>query len=149
MNSEEALRWLEPARGGVFVDCTLGLGGHSQALLDNGASRVVAIDRDAEAIAMARERLNPYGDRVDIVHADYRDLAAVLDARGLAAVDRVLADLGVSSMQLDAMERGFHDHDVLMRITGDTIALSPPLIISESQIGELFETIEKLIKAVT
>jgi 16S rRNA (cytosine1402-N4)-methyltransferase len=103
----EALRWLEPARGGVFVDCTLGLGGHSQALLDGGASRVVAIDRDAEAIGMARERLGAYGDRVDIAHANYRDLGAVLDARGLAAVDGVLADLGVSSMQLDTMERGF------------------------------------------
>jgi 16S rRNA (cytosine1402-N4)-methyltransferase len=103
----EALRWLEPARGGVFVDCTLGLGGHSQALLDGGASRVVAIDRDAEAIAMARERLDAFGDRVDIAHANYRDLAAVLDARGLSAVDGVLADLGVSSMQLDAVERGF------------------------------------------
>ena len=103
----EALRWLGPARGGVFVDCTLGLGGHSQALLDGGASRVVAIDRDAEAIAMARERLDGYGDRVDIVHADYRDLGAVLDARGLGTVDGVLADLGVSSMQLDAVERGF------------------------------------------
>jgi 16S rRNA (cytosine1402-N4)-methyltransferase len=103
----EALRWLEPARGGVFVDCTLGLGGHTQALLEGGASRVIAIDRDTEAIAMARERLDPYGDRVDIAHADYRDLGAVLDARGLATVDGVLADLGVSSMQLDAVERGF------------------------------------------
>jgi 16S rRNA (cytosine1402-N4)-methyltransferase len=103
----EALRWLEPARGGVFVDCTLGLGGHSQALLEGGASRVIAIDRDTEAIAMARERLDAYGDRVNIVHADYRDLGAVLDARGVAAVDGVLADLGVSSMQLDAVERGF------------------------------------------
>ena len=103
----EALRWLEPARGGVFVDCTLGLGGHSQALLDGGASRVVAIDRDAEAIAMARERLDGYGDRLDIAHGDYRNLGAVLDARGLDAVDGVLADLGVSSMQLDAAERGF------------------------------------------
>jgi 16S rRNA (cytosine1402-N4)-methyltransferase len=103
----EALRWLEPARGGVFVDCTLGLGGHSQALLESGASRVIAIDRDTEAIALARERLDAYGDRVDIVHANYRDLGAVLDARGVAAVDGVLADLGVSSMQLDAVERGF------------------------------------------
>jgi 16S rRNA (cytosine1402-N4)-methyltransferase len=103
----EALRWLEPARGGVFVDCTLGLGGHTAALLEGGASRVVAIDRDREAIAMARERLGGFGDRLEIAHADYRDLAAVLDARGLPAVDGVLADLGVSSMQLDAAERGF------------------------------------------
>jgi 16S rRNA (cytosine1402-N4)-methyltransferase len=103
----EALRWLEPARGGVFVDCTLGLGGHTSALLDGGASRVVALDRDAEAMAMARERLGAYGDRVEMVHADYRSLGAVLDARGLTAVDGVLADLGVSSLQLDAAERGF------------------------------------------
>jgi 16S rRNA (cytosine1402-N4)-methyltransferase len=103
----EALRWLEPGRGGVFVDCTLGLGGHSQALLEGGASRVVAIDRDAEAIAMARERLDVFGDRMDIAHANYRDIGAVLEARGLTAVDGVLADLGVSSMQLDALERGF------------------------------------------
>jgi 16S rRNA (cytosine1402-N4)-methyltransferase len=103
----EALRWLEPGRGGVFVDCTLGLGGHSQALLEGGASRVIAIDRDTEAIAMARERLDAYGDRVDIAHADYRDLGAVLDARGVGTVDGVLADLGVSSMQLDDPRRGF------------------------------------------
>jgi 16S rRNA (cytosine1402-N4)-methyltransferase len=103
----EALRWLEPARGGVFVDCTLGLGGHTTALLEGGASRVVAIDRDQEAIAMARQRLAAFGDRVDIAHADYRALPAVLEARGLAAVDGVLADLGVSSLQLDALERGF------------------------------------------
>ena len=103
----EALRWLEPARGGVFVDCTLGLGGHTSALLDGGAARVVALDRDAEAMGMARERLGAYGDRVEMVHADYRDLNAVLDARGLTTVDGVLADLGVSSMQLDAAERGF------------------------------------------
>jgi 16S rRNA (cytosine1402-N4)-methyltransferase len=103
----EALRWLEPARGGVFVDCTLGLGGHTSALLDGGAARVVALDRDAEAMAMARERLGAYGERVETVHADYRDLNAVLDARGLTSVDGVLADLGVSSMQLDAADRGF------------------------------------------
>jgi 16S rRNA (cytosine1402-N4)-methyltransferase len=103
----EALRWLEPARGGVFVDCTLGLGGHTAALLEGGASRVVAIDRDEEAIAMARQRLGAFGDRVDIVHADYRDLGAVLDDRRLEHIDGVLADLGVSSMQLDALDRGF------------------------------------------
>ena len=103
----EALRWLEPARGGVFVDCTLGLGGHTRALLEAGASRVVAIDRDEEAIAMARQRLEPMSDRVDVVHANYRDLTAVLDTRGLALVDGLLADLGVSSMQLDASDRGF------------------------------------------
>jgi 16S rRNA (cytosine1402-N4)-methyltransferase len=103
----EALRWLEPARGGVFVDCTLGAGGHAAALLDAGATRVVGIDRDEAALALARERLAAYGDRVETVHANYGALGEVLDARGLAVVDGLIADLGVSSMQLDEIERGF------------------------------------------
>jgi 16S rRNA (cytosine1402-N4)-methyltransferase len=103
----EALRWLEPARGGVFVDCTLGAGGHAAALLDAGATRVVGIDRDEAALALARERLAAYGDRVETVHANYGALGEVLDARGLAVVDGLIADLGVSSMQLDDIERGF------------------------------------------
>src|SRR5689334_2125026 len=103
----EALRWLEPARGGVFVDCTLGAGGHAAALLDAGATRVVGIDRDEAALALARERLAVYGDRVETVHANHGALGAVLDARGLVAVDGLIADLGVSSMQLDDVDRGF------------------------------------------
>jgi len=103
----EALRWLEPARGGVFVDCTLGAGGHAAALLDAGATRVVGIDRDETALALARERLAGYGDRVETVHANYGALGAVLEARGLEVVDGLIADLGVSSMQLDDLDRGF------------------------------------------
>ena len=98
---------LAPARGGLFVDCTLGLGGHARALLEAGATRVLGIDRDAEALAQAREALAPWGDRVEFVHADFRDLVAVLDARAIDAVDGVLADLGVSSLQLDGEGRGF------------------------------------------
>jgi 16S rRNA (cytosine1402-N4)-methyltransferase len=103
----EVLDYLAPARGGLFVDCTVGLGGHSAALLDAGASRLIGFDRDPGALAQARERLAPYGDRVELVHADYREVAARLDERGIDAVDGVLADLGVSSWQLDAPERGF------------------------------------------
>jgi len=103
----EALRWLEPARGGVFVDCTLGAGGHAAALLDAGATRVVGIDRDETALALARDRLAGYGDRVETVHANYGALGAVLEARGLEVVDGLIADLGVSSMQLDDLDRGF------------------------------------------
>ena len=69
----EVVQQLEPARGGVFVDCTVGLGGHTRALLDGGATRVVGFDRDAEALMIARLALSSYGDRVDLVHADYRD----------------------------------------------------------------------------
>jgi 16S rRNA (cytosine1402-N4)-methyltransferase len=103
----EIVELLAPARGGLFVDCTVGLGGHARALLDAGATRILALDRDPAALALARETLAPYGDRVTLVHADYRDLPRVLDEYGAAAVDGALADLGVSSMQLDAAGRGF------------------------------------------
>ncbi len=103
----EVVEHLEPGRGGVFVDCTVGLGGHARALLEAGASRLIGLDRDPAAVAAARDALSRFGDRVDVVHADYRQIAAVLDERGVAKVDGVLADLGVSSMQLDAPGRGF------------------------------------------
>jgi 16S rRNA (cytosine1402-N4)-methyltransferase len=103
----EVLSHLEPARGGVFVDCTVGLGGHSRALLEAGAARLLGFDRDPAALAHAREVLAPYGDRVELIHSDYRALEPQLEARGIAAVNGILADLGVSSMQLDADGRGF------------------------------------------
>jgi len=103
----EVIEQMEPARGGVFVDCTVGLGGHARALVDAGASRLIGLDRDPAAVAAARDALSGFGDRVEVVHADYRRMAEVLDERGVAKVDGVLADLGVSSMQLDAPGRGF------------------------------------------
>ena len=104
---DEVRTLLQPERGGTFVDCTVGLGGHARMLLEGGAARLVGIDRDRGALAIAGEGLAPFGDRVTLVHADYRDLASVLDARGIGAVSGVLADLGVSSMQLDGEGRGF------------------------------------------
>jgi 16S rRNA (cytosine1402-N4)-methyltransferase len=103
----EVLEHLEPSRGGLFIDCTVGLGGHARALLEGGASRLIGLDRDPAAVDAARSALSGFGDRVDIVHADYRRLNAVLDERGVTNVDGVLVDLGVSSMQLDAPGRGF------------------------------------------
>ncbi len=104
---DEVVEHLAPSRGGVFVDCTVGLGGHARVLLDAGATRLIGIDRDRDALARAGEVLTPFGDRVSLVHGDYRNLAEVLDERGIETVDGVLADLGVSSMQLDAPDRGF------------------------------------------
>jgi 16S rRNA (cytosine1402-N4)-methyltransferase len=104
---DEVRDLLQPQRGGTFVDCTLGLGGHARMLLAHGATRLIGIDRDADAIVVARAALHEFGDRVAVVHADYRDLGAVLDAQGVTAVAGVLADLGVSSMQLDREGRGF------------------------------------------
>ncbi|HEX7485499.1 MAG TPA: 16S rRNA (cytosine(1402)-N(4))-methyltransferase RsmH [Vicinamibacterales bacterium] len=103
----EVLLALAPARGGLFVDCTLGLGGHAAAVLEAGATRVIGIDRDEDALAIARERLARWVDQVDFVHADYREIGDVLDAHGGQAAAGILADLGVSSLQLDGEGRGF------------------------------------------
>jgi 16S rRNA (cytosine1402-N4)-methyltransferase len=104
---DEVRALLQPERGGTFVDCTVGLGGHARMVLEHGATRLVGIDRDTDALALAGAALEPFGDRVTLVHADYRDLAAVLAAHGVGPVSGVLADLGVSSMQLDREGRGF------------------------------------------
>jgi 16S rRNA (cytosine1402-N4)-methyltransferase len=103
----ETVDLLAPSRGGLFVDCTVGLGGHARALLDAGATRVLGLDRDPDALRAARARLEAFGERVELVHADYRDLGRVLDEHQIAGMDGALADLGVSSLQLDAEGRGF------------------------------------------
>jgi 16S rRNA (cytosine1402-N4)-methyltransferase len=94
--------------GAVMVDATLGLGGHTEAVLRRcDLARVVGIDRDEAALALAAERLAPFGQRFTGVHAVYDEILEVLGELGLDAVDAVLFDLGVSSMQLDVAERGF------------------------------------------
>src|SRR5688500_13986320 len=98
---------LQPERGGIFVDCTVGLGGHARMVLEHGAGRLIGIDRDPDALALAGAALEGFGDRVTLVHADYREIGAVLDAQGVQDVAGVVADLGVSSMQLDREGRGF------------------------------------------
>jgi 16S rRNA (cytosine1402-N4)-methyltransferase len=104
---EETLQHLAVERGGLYVDCTVGLGGHAAAMLQRGATRVIGLDRDREALALAATTLEPWAGRTDLVHADYRTIAAVLDARQIASIDGALADLGVSSLQLDGEGRGF------------------------------------------
>ena len=104
---DEATRLLQPERGGTYVDCTVGLGGHTRALLDRGADRVIGLDRDPQALTLAGRALEPFGTRVQLVHADYRTLDTVLDQMGVPLVAGALADLGVSSMQFDAEGRGF------------------------------------------
>jgi len=124
----EVLRYLQPERGGTFVDCTAGLGGHARAVVDAGATRLIGLDRDPDALAIAAEALAPWRDRVELVHADYRSLPDVLDRLGVTLVDGTLADLGVSSLQLDAPGRGFsfqRDEPLDMRMDrtgGDTAA---------------------------
>ncbi len=103
----EVVQALAPERGGLFVDCTVGLGGHAAAVLEAGARRLIGIDRDEDALAVARERLAGWSGQVELVHADYREIGRVLDARGIGGVDGILADLGVSSLQFDGEGRGF------------------------------------------
>jgi 16S rRNA (cytosine1402-N4)-methyltransferase len=126
--TSEVLAYLKPERGGLFVDCTVGLGGHSRALLEAGATRIIGFDRDASALEIARETLAPWSDRVELIHSDYRNVDDELDSRGVSMIDGALADLGVSSMQLDREGRGFsfqRDEPLDMRMdrsTGDTAA---------------------------
>jgi 16S rRNA (cytosine1402-N4)-methyltransferase len=103
----ETVALLEPSRGGLFVDCTVGLGGHARAILADGATRLIGLDRDMTALTIAAESLAAWRDRVELVHADYRELPSVLAVRGIDGIAGALADLGVSSMQFDTEGRGF------------------------------------------
>jgi 16S rRNA (cytosine1402-N4)-methyltransferase len=103
----EVVSFLRPRADGVYVDGTVGLGGHASALLGAGAGRLIGIDRDEAALAQAAPVLAEAGTRVDLVHADYRDLPRVLADRGLERVAGIVVDLGVSSLQLDDATRGF------------------------------------------
>ena len=105
----EVLSLLEPERGGVFVDGTLGGGGHAEAVLNAlpDSGRLYGIDRDDDALKAAGERLSRFGDRFTAIKGNFFDMKALLNAHGVTAVDGILLDLGVSSHQLDARERGF------------------------------------------
>jgi 16S rRNA (cytosine1402-N4)-methyltransferase len=107
----ESLERLAPERGGTFVDATLGLGGHAEALLAGWPGvELVGIDRDPQALERAARRLAPFGSRVRLVQANFHQLdkaLAGLGVRGVGSIAGVLADLGVSSLQLDTAERGF------------------------------------------
>ena len=103
----EVVARLDPRSDGLYLDCTVGAAGHTRALLEAGAGRILGLDRDPEALPFARATLASWSDRVELVHADFREIDRVLDERGIAIVDGAVADLGMSSMQLEAAGRGF------------------------------------------
>jgi 16S rRNA (cytosine1402-N4)-methyltransferase len=104
----EALEALNATSGGLFIDATLGMGGHSEGILQASPhNRVIGFDRDAEAMALAEQRLATFGERFTAVHADYRQLKSLLLEKGISSVNGIIADLGLSSYQLDTPERGF------------------------------------------
>lgn len=124
----------------VVVDATLGLGGHSEALLGSfPAARLIAIDRDPAALKLAGERLAPYGERATLVHAVYDELPDVLRRLSVPKVQGILFDLGVSSMQLDEAERGFayaQDAPLDMRMNQDA-GISAAEVLNTYPPGEL------------
>src|ERR1700737_4339164 len=105
---EEVLEWLRVKPDGTYVDATLGAGGHSAAIAQKLTSgRIVSLDRDAQALELAQERLKTFGEKVTLAQAPFSRIAEVAHELGIPGVDGVLADLGVSSMQLDQAARGF------------------------------------------
>jgi 16S rRNA (cytosine1402-N4)-methyltransferase len=105
---EEVLEWLRIRPDGIYVDATLGAAGHSEAIaarLDSG--RLISLDQDAQALQIGQERLRKFGSKVNCVLSPFSRIAEVVHELGIPMVDGVLADLGVSSMQLDRPERGF------------------------------------------
>src|SRR5438445_6657480 len=116
----ETIELLAAGRGGLFVDCTVGLGGHSEAILQASSdAQVLGIDRDEEALELARKRLAEFGGRFRAYAADFRELTRVLARAKVSTPRGILADLGVSSLQLDSPSRGFsfrHEAPLDMRM---------------------------------
>lgn len=142
----ETLGMLDAGRGGIFIDATLGPGGHSELILEaSPAARVIGLDRDAEVIEIARRRLAGYGERFMAVHSDYRRLKEILQGMGIESVAGILADLGISSYQLDTAERGFSFReagqgaplDMRMDRTRDLTAADLVNTLSERELADL------------
>jgi len=105
---DEILRWLQIRADGIYVDATAGTGGHAVEIAKRLASgRLVGIDRDAQALEIARERLKPYGERVTLVQGNFSSIGEIAARLNIPSVDGIVADLGVSSLQLDTLDRGF------------------------------------------
>jgi len=145
---ERCVELLAPALdrpGAVLVDATLGMGGHSEAFLERFLdARLVGLDRDTDALRLAGERLERFGDRVSLVHTVYDGIADAAASVGLARVDAVLFDLGVSSLQLDLADRGFayaRDAPLDMRMdqTRGTTAAEVIATYPEGALRRIFE----------
>jgi 16S rRNA (cytosine1402-N4)-methyltransferase len=144
---DRTIELLAPAlsrEGALLVDATLGMAGHAEAFLEKFPSlHLVGIDRDLDALAIARARLAPFGERVHLVHAVYDALGSVLAGLGMPKVSGILFDLGVSSLQLDRVERGFSyskDAPLDMRMDA-TSALTAETVLatySESELRRIF-----------
>lgn len=127
-------------RRAVVVDCTLGMGGHSEAILQRFENvHLIGLDRDEQALALAGARLEPFADRIDLVHAVYDEIADVVQNLGFTGIDGVLFDLGVSSLQLDERERGFaYSYDAPLDMRMDTsVGPTAEDLVNDLDRGEL------------
>lgn len=137
---DESLRLLQPESGGLFVDATLGLGGHSEAILASSPdARVIGIDQDGEALKFAKERLTRFGSRIRFVRSNF---SAVREVVGDERPDGILGDLGVSSLQLDSEMRGFSFRfdaplDMRMDTRGGETAAELLATLSEKEIADI------------
>ena len=141
---EEVLAAIEPRAGGIYVDGTFGAGGYSAAILDAAPCKVYGIDRDPDAIAQGATLKRKYDGRLDLIEGRFGDMDALLMARGVALVDGVALDLGVSSMQLDQRARGFsfrHDGPLDMRM--EKAGASAAELVNTASESELAEIISE------
>ena len=143
---EEVMHWLAPRPGGLYMDATLGLGGHAERLMDltGGQARLLGLDRDRQALAKAGARLARFGENVHLAHSSFQHFPAVLRELGWDLLDGVVADLGVSSLQLDSPERGFsflHDGPLAMRMDPGSGGEPAANIVN----GASFERIRQLL----
>lgn len=143
---KEVIEYLRPQSGGVFIDCTLGLGGHAQAILQaaGSQSRIIGIDRDAQSLQMAAERLKPYLSQCVFVHEDFRNIDKILRRMEITEVDGILLDLGISSYQLNNPQRGFsfqEDGPLDMRMDQDSPISAFDLVnsLSEKEISSILK----------
>ena len=141
---EEVVRALQVREGGRYVDATVGTGGHAQAILEAAPRvRLLGLDVDPDALALARERLAPYGDRVVLRRASYTRLPTELARLGWEKVDGIVADLGVSSLQLDRPDRGFSFREagpLDMRFDPEAPVTAAQLVntLTEEALAEIF-----------
>jgi 16S rRNA (cytosine1402-N4)-methyltransferase len=143
--AREVLEWLDPRSAKLYVDGTLGLGGHASLILDQSApaGRVLGFEWDEQAARLAADRLSGFGDRFQLVHGSYADLAAQCHQLGVQQVDGILIDLGVSSLQLDSPERGFSfrvDAPLDMRMDGRRQVTAEQLVnsLKKDELADIF-----------
>ncbi len=142
---KEVLHYLSPVTGGLYVDATLGLGGHSEAMLEGSspAGRLIGFEWDSEAALLASDRLSGFGQRFCLIQASYAELKKELARLGVKEVDGLLVDLGVSSLQFDRGERGFSfrfDAPLDMRMSQSLVVTASDIVnqATEQELADIF-----------